>query len=214
MKLRWNFLVGLLFACVFPCLSQAFTLERVANTTLQMPANPPVFNYTSTNAFGTMTFTNPVAIVSPPGETNRLFILEKRGRIIAITNLAAPTRTIFMDITNQVLGSDTVFEERGLLGLVFHPGYATNRYFYVYYTGTATTATPGGTNSMHDILARFETSAGNPNQVTPIRSSEFCCSVTRPETTMPAISILGRMITSTFHSETKVERTGNTTTPN
>ena len=32
-------------------------------------------------------------ISTPPGETNRVFILEKHGRVIVITNLAAPTRT-------------------------------------------------------------------------------------------------------------------------
>src|SRR5688572_30021677 len=103
-------------------------LKRVPNTTLQLPPAPPGYTYTSTNAFGTLTFTNPVAIVSPPGETNRLFILEKRGRIVVITNLATPTRTIFMDIVSRVIsGTDTsVGNEEGLLGLAFHPGYASN----------------------------------------------------------------------------------------
>src|SRR5205807_9317156 len=49
-------------------------------------------------------------------------------------------------------------------GIAFHPGYATNGYFFVYYTGNATTAEPNGTNSMHDILARFQVSASNSNQ--------------------------------------------------
>lgn len=139
-------------------------LERVPNTSLTMPSAPPTFGFASANALGTMTFTNPVCITHPPGETNRLFILEKRGRIIVITNLAAPNRTVFMDITGRVAASDTQGDERGLLGMAFHPGYATNRHFYVFYTGNATTPVPGGTNSLHDILARFEISAGNPNQ--------------------------------------------------
>src|SRR5882724_11138333 len=48
--------------------------QRVPNTTLQMPASPPAYGYAITNAFGNLSFLNPVAIVSPPGETNRLFI--------------------------------------------------------------------------------------------------------------------------------------------
>jgi uncharacterized repeat protein (TIGR03806 family) len=139
-------------------------LERVPNTTLALPLTPPVFGYTSTNALGTMTFTNVVCLASPPGETNRLFLLEKRGRILVITNLAAPTRTVFLDLTARVAASDTVSDERGLLGLAFHPGYATNRQFYVFYTGNATT-TPG--TGLHDILARFHASASNPNQGDP-----------------------------------------------
>src|SRR5438046_4080729 len=61
--------------------------------------------YVFTNAFPGVGFTNPVCIVSAPAETNRLFILEKRGRVVVITNLAAPTRSLFMDITARVTNS-------------------------------------------------------------------------------------------------------------
>jgi glucose/arabinose dehydrogenase len=144
-------------------------LQRVPNATLAMPPSPPTSGYTSTNAFGTMVFTNPVNIVSAPGDTNRLFIVERAGRIVVITNLAAPTRTIFMDITDRVTtsGRDTdVSDEQGLLGLVFHPGYATNRLFYVFYTGTL--------NGLeNDILASFQISDGDPNQGDPASAVDF-----------------------------------------
>jgi glucose/arabinose dehydrogenase len=146
-------------------------LQRTPNTTLAMPSAPPVFGFSSTNALGTLTFTNATAIASPPGETNRLFVVERRGRIVVVTNLAAPTRTVFMDISSRVtnattdVGSD-IYDERGLLGLAFHPQYASNGLFYVFYTGNATT--PGvATNQLHDILSRFKVSASNPNQGDP-----------------------------------------------
>jgi len=156
--LRGSSLVGFCVLLASVGGSRAAGLEqRVANTTLQMPASPAAFGFASTNAFGNLLFTNPVCIASPPGETNRLFILEKRGRIVAITNLAAPTRTIFMDITSRVVsGTDTdVGNEQGLLGMAFHPGYMTNRYFYLFYTTTGT---------RRDRLSRFEISPTNPNQ--------------------------------------------------
>lgn len=140
-------------------------LGRVANTTLAIPAAPPTFGYTSTNAFGTLTFVNPVTIVSPPGETNRVFIVEKNGTIQVITNLAAPNKTLFLNVSNRVTsteGNTTSNGEQGLLGMAFHPGYATNRYFFLFYTGPATT--PANSGGRHDILARFQTSAANPNQ--------------------------------------------------
>src|SRR5436309_6336658 len=37
-----------------------------------------------------------------PGETNRLFVVEKHGRIVVITNLTSPTRTLFMDLSAQI----------------------------------------------------------------------------------------------------------------
>src|SRR5581483_7930117 len=48
----------------------------------------------------------------------------------------------------------------GVSGLDFHPGFATNGFFYVYYTGNDSTATPNGTNKLHDILSRFTASPG------------------------------------------------------
>jgi len=143
--------------------ADAQPLVRVPNTTLAMPPSPPTFGYTSTNAFGSLTFVNPVAIVSPPGETNRVFIVEKNGTIQVITNLAAPTKTLFLNITNKVMSTtnnSTSNGEQGLLGMAFHPGYATNRYFFVFYTGDFTTTAGSG---RHDILARYQITAGNTN---------------------------------------------------
>ncbi|MBI4325934.1 MAG: PQQ-dependent sugar dehydrogenase [Chloroflexi bacterium] len=134
-------------------------LQRVANSTLHLPTAPPVFGYTTERAFGTLTFANPVAIATPPGETNRLFVVEQGGRIAVITNLASPNRTVFLDISSRISGG-VPSDERGLLGLAFHPAYASNRFFYVFYTGSATTAAGTG---LHDKLARFQTSPSDPN---------------------------------------------------
>jgi glucose/arabinose dehydrogenase/mono/diheme cytochrome c family protein len=127
--------------------------NRAGNATLRMPPALPVSSYTTNNAFGSLTFSAPVAIVSAPGETNRLFIVEQAGRIIAITNLASPTRTLFFDISSRNLGSG----EQGLLGLAFHPGYRTNRFFFIFYTITLS-------GTRYDRLSRCEISPSNPDQ--------------------------------------------------
>ena len=66
-------------------------LQGVANTTLKMRQVPQSFGYTTKPAFGNLTFTTPVAVRTPAGETNRVFVVEQGGRIFVITNLAAPT---------------------------------------------------------------------------------------------------------------------------
>lgn len=108
------------------------------------------------DAFPGLAFEKPVAILSPPGETNRLFILEQPGRIIVVTNLAEPTRTIFMDISPQVYHES----ESGLLGMAFHPQYASNGRFYLFYSLDASTE---GALLFHNRLARFEVAPYNPN---------------------------------------------------
>lgn len=136
----------------------AATLIREPNSTLELPQEPYAFR--TVNAFPGLTFNNPVALVSPPGETNRLFIAERAGRIQVITNLANPNSTLFLDIAGGVNPDG----EGGLLGLAFHPGYRTNRFFYVFYTLNTSTEQGSG---FHDRVARFEISPDNPNQALP-----------------------------------------------
>jgi len=146
----------------------AAAAARVPNTTLTLPPSPPQSGYATTPAFVGLTFTDPVAVAAPPGETNRLFIVEQNGIVAVITNLAAPTRTVFLNIAAQVAGGVPT-DEQGLLGMAFHPGYATNGYFYVYYSSTSTLTTNlngtvnTGNSGLHQCLSRFTVSAGNSN---------------------------------------------------
>lgn len=125
-------------------------LQRLANTTLQLPLAPPQFGYTLANAFPSVSLSGPVCITSPPGETNRLFILERGGNIVVITNLASPNRTVFLSIPI------TTDSESGLIGLAFHPGYGTNGFFFVFYSRYQ-----GAT--LYQRISRFQVSVGNPN---------------------------------------------------
>jgi len=114
--------------------------------------------YTTEPAFGKLRFNQPVAIVSPPGDTSRLFILEKPGRIMVLTDLAHSQPEVFLDLTARV-GSDDI--EQGVLALAFHPDWKRNRQFYVWYTSDRT---KGFTTVREDRLSRFQISATNPDR--------------------------------------------------
>ncbi len=64
----------------------------------------------------------PVYAAHAPDDFTRLFIIEKPGRI-RILNLDTGTLngTAFLDINSIVGGGNAVDDERGLLGLAFHP---------------------------------------------------------------------------------------------
>jgi glucose/arabinose dehydrogenase len=146
---------------VFGTSVSATVVDTNPPPTLRMPAEPPTFGYTLVNAFGNLTFSNPTVILSPPGETNRLFVVEQGGKVAVIPNLAAPNRSVFLDISAKIVGGSPT-DERGLLGMTFHPGYATNGYFYLFYSCNSTT--PGiATNALHERVARFQVSATNAN---------------------------------------------------
>jgi glucose/arabinose dehydrogenase len=71
----------------------------------------------------------PLDLQSVPGDRTRLYVVEQPGRIRVIRG-GALAADPFLDITGRV-GSGG---ERGLLGLAFHPQFATRRTFYVNYT--------------------------------------------------------------------------------
>lgn len=74
----------------------------------------------------------PLYLTAPEGDS-RLFVLEKTGAVrILSAGTALPTP--FLDLSGKI---DTA-GERGLLGLAFDPGYASNGRFYVNYIDQAT----------------------------------------------------------------------------
>ncbi|MFN8002056.1 MAG: PQQ-dependent sugar dehydrogenase [Acidobacteriota bacterium] len=94
---------------------------------------------------------SPVYLTSARDGSNRLFIIEQPGRILLLPpGASAPLATPFLDIRTKI----SFGGERGLLGLAFHPQYATNRRFFVNYTRTGDGAT---------VVSEFKASAANPN---------------------------------------------------
>ena len=94
-------------------------------------------------------FSSAIAIVHPPNDS-RLFIVQQRGLIRILNDNGTVNTTPFINLSSVVSQSGS---ERGLLGLAFHPNYATNGLFFVNYTDITT----GNT-----IIARYSVSA-NPN---------------------------------------------------
>src|ERR1700687_1332660 len=80
------------------------------------------------NPFVTTGLTSPVFLTQPLND-GRIFVVEQAGTIQIIRGGLLQT-TPFLDITSRVLSGG----ERGLFSVAFHPQYATNHYFYVYFT--------------------------------------------------------------------------------
>jgi glucose/arabinose dehydrogenase len=99
----------------------------------------------------------PLLVTAPAGDP-RLFVVERPGRIrIFADGVLQPRAAPFLDVSDRITAGD----ERGLLGLAFHPGYASNGRFFVYYT-TVDEPTPGA-----DVVAEFRVSASDANRADP-----------------------------------------------
>jgi len=107
-----------------------------ANGPAWMPESP--FNVGGLVNNATIAFTpfvsglsSPVDLVHAGDGSGRLYVVQQGGQIRIIKN-GALLATPFLNLTSKVL----CCAERGLLGLAFHPKYAQNGFFYVYYTRT------------------------------------------------------------------------------
>jgi glucose/arabinose dehydrogenase len=90
-------------------------------------------------------FDQPTYLAAPPGDRSRRFVTEREGRIVL---LRGGRRSTFLDIAARVQTGG----ESGLLSMAFHPGYASNRRYFVYYVA----------NDGALVVAQFRaTSSGN-----------------------------------------------------
>jgi glucose/arabinose dehydrogenase len=94
-------------------------------------------------------FNQPVALAAPSGD-DRLFVVQRVGVIRVLDANRNMLDPAFLDLTDQVLAGGI---EQGMLGLAFHPDYAENGRYFVYYTD----------KSGRRQLSEFTVSASDPN---------------------------------------------------
>jgi glucose/arabinose dehydrogenase len=99
-------------------------------TAMQPPPPPPPGGVALQQVPGA--FSQPLFVTAPPGDLERIFVVEQRGRIRVLRNGALLPQP-FLDLSASVSTGD----EQGLLGMAFHRQYATNGRFYVSFTNPA-----------------------------------------------------------------------------
>jgi glucose/arabinose dehydrogenase len=130
-----------------PSQTTTVTIGATASASVVYAASAPVALRLASVLTG---LSRPVALTAPPGDA-RLFIVEQAGRIRIVKNGQLVAQS-FLDIVSRVGQPTPDADERGALGLAFHPQYATNGFFFVYYT-----------NLVGDIVVeRFQVTA-NPD---------------------------------------------------
>jgi glucose/arabinose dehydrogenase len=112
---------------------------------MEIAVSPAQAQNISLEPIVTSGITNPMFVTAPPGDPNRLFVLERAGTIRVIdltTNTVSPTPYLSIPVSTEV--------ERGLLGMAFDPDFANNGRFYVNYTA------PAGADVGDVIIARYQ----------------------------------------------------------
>ena len=152
-------------------------------------------------AFPNLKFDRPVALAYPNDGKNLLFVVEQHvGKIQSFTNSKdASDKQEFLHLPDPMNKGN----EEGLLGLAFHPKYAENGEFFVYYS------------AKDDVIrlrrwsSRFKVSKDDPRKADPKPASSGSGSRprTRSRTTTAAASPSVPTATSTSRSATPARRT-------
>lgn len=131
--------VLILFFCLFQAWAGSF---------------PPL--HLNKKAFPYLKFSQPVWLTAPPDHSHRLFVVEQKGRVLVFKNKSSVKKaSVFLDIRGKVRH---VHPEEGLLCMAFHPDFAHNGLFYVYYIAD---------HPHREVLSQFKVSSWNPNQANP-----------------------------------------------
>ncbi|MBZ0285018.1 MAG: PQQ-dependent sugar dehydrogenase [Anaerolineae bacterium] len=109
-------------------------------------------------------FTAPIGLVSPDDETHRRFIVDQIGVIWILMPDDTLLETPFLDIQERLVELRTTRNDpRGLLSLVFHPGFVDNGRFFIFYTTPPHPDAPDGTQYT-DVVAEMRIELADPNR--------------------------------------------------
>lgn len=110
--------------------------------------------------------TSPVGMAAAPDDSGWLFVIDQIGKVWIIDENGEKLDEPFLDVSSKLVNLNPEYDERGLLGMAFHPDYAINGRFFVYYSAPPV---PGGPtpSTQWDNLARiseFTVSGANSTQ--------------------------------------------------
>ena len=99
-------------------------------------------------------FVSPIGVVPIPDNTGRLIVIDQIGKLWVLDDDGNKLPVPFIDLTSRMQPLNPGFDERGLLGVAFHPDYASNGRLFIYYNAPRRAGGPTPT-TLWNNLARF-----------------------------------------------------------
>ncbi|CAH1002586.1 hypothetical protein LEM8419_03460 [Neolewinella maritima] len=104
-------------------------------------------------------FTNPLSMEQGPD--GRYYVVDQPGVVYVIDTAGQLLDQPFLDLRDEIMDLKPAHEERGLLGLAFHPDYAANGRFFVHYSVPLRSGAPADySHTKH--LSEFRRDAADP----------------------------------------------------
>ena len=111
-------------------------------------------------------FTAPVVLVPPGDSSGRLLVADQEGQIWLLTADGQRGDEPFLDLRDRLVNLRPTYDERGLLGLAFHPDFEANGRFFVYYSAPLRPGAPEGWDHTSH-LSEFRVSESEPDRADP-----------------------------------------------
>jgi glucose/arabinose dehydrogenase len=113
-------------------------------------------------------FNAPIFLAAPDDGSGRRFVGEPAGDIYIIDSAGKRLEAPFLDLRGSMVTLLKAFDERGLLGLAFHPDFAANGLFYVTYSAKLRPDSPfKGETAYTRRISEFKVSAADRNRAEP-----------------------------------------------
>jgi glucose/arabinose dehydrogenase len=113
-------------------------------------------------------FTSPIGVVAVPDDSDKLYVIDQIGKIWILDATGSRLPEPFLDLSSALVMLNPNGDERGLLGLAFHPDYKQNGRFFIYYQlpprAGGPPPQPGPSWNNLSRLSEFRVSAADPNK--------------------------------------------------
>jgi glucose/arabinose dehydrogenase len=114
-------------------------------------------------------FVSPLGVIEAPDDSKRLFIIDQTGTIWIVKQDGSKLSTPFINISSKMVSLTPEYDERGLLGLAFHPNFKNNHKFYLFYSALPHAGGPEPGESWNNLtrVSEFMVSSSNPDMADP-----------------------------------------------
>ncbi len=109
----------------------------------------------------------------------RMFLVDQIGVIKVMTADGSLRELPFLDIRDRIVKLSAGYDERGLLGLAFHPDFARNGRIYVFYSAPLRSGAPAGWSCTNN-LSEFTVSKDDPNMI-DMKTEKVLLQIDKPE---------------------------------
>ncbi len=121
----------------------------------------------------------PVVLIPSGDGSGRLFIVDQMGQIRILGADGKLFAEPFLDLRDRMVELRERYDERGLLGLAFHPTYKENGRFFVYYSAPLRADAPSDWDHTSHV-SEFRVSSEDPNKADPT-SERIILQVDQPQ---------------------------------